>query len=782
MSNPQIAGTTLGNFRPTDIGGLSVWIDASQTGSFTLTGGTSNLATLTDLAESTTYTISGTPTWSSTAFVSADGRSYPAFNMTNGRLVRALTNGCTTFQNTTFIVAKRDNLTGDGFTLVGLATTTTGSGQYFRVLDNRDAANASFRSVAFATNIFALSNANTTSPFLFDTTFNGVTTIDSRIFVNGNLRYPWTFGGTAAAFTAGSNGNAVMIGTDAFTGAQTTNQWPGTVCEVLIYRNTVFSTSNREIVEGYLAQKWGLAANLPLGQPYAFPTLLSTAPPTGFNPRSISGMTLWLDAQDTTTITGNPVTTWTDKSGSGFNATSAAGPSQSTYNGYPVLSFNGTNQRMTSSHTVNPASHTLILVYRPAILTGSFSGNTSVFRYQPSGPYIVFPYMNGATQRGYITSYDGVPIDAGNSTLVPNSVTTALNISIVRIASGSQQVFLNGRLQTANTQSLTAGTSGTLAIGYYPPGNSEFFQGDLGEMIVYSRQLTIDEINTLTLYLTWKWGAQILATLPFSNYLPLLALAGPFSPLSISGLSLWLDAADTSRITTSGTTVTAWQNKGSTGGSATNVGTGAAGVCTSGVISQAGNNVIRCPAGAGLSITFASPNQARAWFIVAKNTTQMSPSVLYWATVNQTQGSGQDSPFGPGGYSSGGSTYTMGSGPSGFFACINTAVAPEPFNAMNLYVWQVSAVTTGLNTCSVNGTPIPLSTNILAQSYRTDSVAYIVNTPGYNTGADICEICFYNAEISLSQRQTLEGYLAWKWGLVANLPAGHPFKLYPPPP
>ena len=29
-------------------------------------------------------------------------------------------------------------------------------------------------------------------------------------------------------------------------------------------------------------------------------------------------------------------------------------------------------------------------------------------------------------------------------------------------------------------------------------------------------------------------------------------------------------------------------------------------------------------------------------------------------------------------------------------------------------------------------------------------------------------------------RQRLEGYLAHKWGLTANLPAGHPYKTNPP--
>ena len=35
-------------------------------------------------------------------------------------------------------------------------------------------------------------------------------------------------------------------------------------------------------------------------------------------------------------------------------------------------------------------------------------------------------------------------------------------------------------------------------------------------------------------------------------------------------------------------------------------------------------------------------------------------------------------------------------------------------------------------------------------------------------------------KVDLNTRQKIEGYLAWKWGLVANLPASHPYKLKPP--
>ena len=129
----------------------------------------------------------------------------------------------------------------------------------------------------------------------------------------------------------------------------------------------------------------------------------------GFRPTSIANCTLWLDATDNAGSVGTSVTTWTDKSGSGFNATQAAGtaPTIGSFNGLRTVTFNGTSQRLVSNNTVPRNTHTLIAVHRPVRLNGNFQGNTSLFRYQPTGDYIVFPYLNGTTPRGYITNYDG---------------------------------------------------------------------------------------------------------------------------------------------------------------------------------------------------------------------------------------------------------------------------------------------------------------------------------------------------------------------------------------
>jgi len=44
----------------------------------------------------------------------------------------------------------------------------------------------------------------------------------------------------------------------------------------------------------------------------------------------------------------------------------------------------------------------------------------------------------------------------------------------------------------------------------------------------------------------------------------------------------------------------------------------------------------------------------------------------------------------------------------------------------------------------------------------------------------VSEIIQTETVLSTTDRQKLEGYLAWKWGLQGNLPIGHPYKNFPP--
>jgi hypothetical protein len=46
----------------------------------------------------------------------------------------------------------------------------------------------------------------------------------------------------------------------------------------------------------------------------------------------------------------------------------------------------------------------------------------------------------------------------------------------------------------------------------------------------------------------------------------------------------------------------------------------------------------------------------------------------------------------------------------------------------------------------------------------------------------IQEVLYYSGSLSTAQRQTIEGYLAWKWGQQASLPGDHLYKSAAPPP
>jgi hypothetical protein len=50
----------------------------------------------------------------------------------------------------------------------------------------------------------------------------------------------------------------------------------------------------------------------------------------------------------------------------------------------------------------------------------------------------------------------------------------------------------------------------------------------------------------------------------------------------------------------------------------------------------------------------------------------------------------------------------------------------------------------------------------------------------FGMNGKMSEFVFVSGTLSTTDRQKLEGYLAWKWGLVNSLPAGHPYKNSPP--
>jgi hypothetical protein len=60
---------------------------------------------------------------------------------------------------------------------------------------------------------------------------------------------------------------------------------------------------------------------------------------------------------------------------------------------------------------------------------------------------------------------------------------------------------------------------------------------------------------------------------------------------------------------------------------------------------------------------------------------------------------------------------------------------------------------------------------------------FIINglsTYGLSTPSNLGEIVHYNRSLTVSERQRVEGYLAWKWAIQSKLPSTHPYAKFQP--
>lgn len=473
-----------------------------------------------------------------------------------------------------------------------------------------------------------------------------------------------------------------------------------------------------------------------------------------FDPRQITGCVCWLDAADSSTITGNPVTTWRDKSSSGFNATSAAGPTVSTFNGYPVLTFNGTSQFLGSSLTIPRTTHTFIGVHVPT----SRDKNVCLFMFNDATMYINFPYWDGTTARGYCTNSGGSGVgslDYGNSTLVENSVNARLNIVTAVIQSGSQLIYNSSTQQSSAAVALSGGTSSATFLIGKAQGGAPFYGGSVGEILIYNRAIGFTERQQIEGYLAWKWGLA----------------AGPITkPLEIPGCSLWLDAADSSTMTLSGTSIIQWNDKSGRGLDVSGTAnfpvlvTGA--LNSSNVVSYNGTqNLFR-----NISASMIAGNNTTtfsAFVVCSLSNTSVASSMAYaWQDAANANNRIIVTVFVPGS----GIQWDFGTLGNQFRTQISNAVFTPAGNVYYVYSFVMSnplgTAYTSAGLYSASNAALT-NVNFASASGRLNIGwnAAFSSTNGYNMNGRTAEIIMYSNALTTQQRQQIETYLVTKWSL-----------------
>ena len=254
-----------------------------------------------------------------------------------------------------------------------------------------------------------------------------------------------------------------------------------------------------------------------------------------------------------------------------------------------------------------------------------------------------------------------------------------------------------------------------------------------------------------------------------------------FTPNRLANLVMWLDAADSNSVTTVSSAVSQWTDKSGNGNNATQSTAGARPTYTTAGLN--GLNVLTFNGSNNGHILTTTYNLANTHTIVTvcKKTTQtsVSASILRPAVAATTVGS----PLNTGLTGIG----TFREGPASpnidvldmFMESTRVPVvedswldneiliASSTYNGSVLSAWKngdvhsspLSITRTGFGTVNIGGTV-------------DDSVRRFAGT--------IAEVIIMSTSAATADREKIEGYLAHKWGLTANLPAGHPYKTSAP--
>ena len=526
----------------------------------------------------------------------------------------------------------------------------------------------------------------------------------------------------------------------------------GNLAEIIVY-DTELTSPERQNIEGYLAWKWGLetfsSKILPSNHPYYPIQPFSRY----FNPIDIPGCVLWLDGADprsmfqdsagTTPVTApsQTVQCWKDKSGSQLNVSNGSdGPAYTTTG----LTFAGSVGLSNATGYNSTAGANLFAVWSSSDALTRGTIVSVQYESEFTGGYLdtTYMYLNYSSSEGYY--YGPINYSANETYLYSVNTDTFPTLSYT----------FNGSNSSAWTASETGAFSNTaLKVGAQGGLN---FNGSIKEVLYYDTFMTTAQRQKIEGYLSKKWGLTLSsATHPFYNFPPSSSLA--FSPNSIPGCTLWLDAADSSTITLSGSNVT-------------------------NVVDKSGNGVVLSNA-TGFTYPNRSFNGSYPSFLCLNGGGGRANAA---ATLGYNSAFAQTTPF------------------TVFFVSHQTQVGygyimDSQSGSSRQYTYNTLLNTPfGNSTTDITSTPSVVSMTWISGT----SVLYLNGTSNYSGGlgsfttggiivgnrfsineswpGHICELIYYSGQLGTPQRQQVEGYLAWKWGLQSQLPFTHPYYKFRP--
>ena len=505
-----------------------------------------------------------------------------------------------------------------------------------------------------------------------------------------------------------------------------------------------------------------------------------------FKPTDIGGCILWLDGADPAgngiaPVNGSSISTWFDKSTGGYNMIQGTGSLQPVYNiysSYPGLYFNG-SQYLSNASLIQSGTggRTTFFVFKDVNTNGTVAYDAGLLvmnftSYNPGQGWSIS--LNGSSNILGVDTYGAAYIAYSNSTPVTN-MRNSLTIGMVQVQSsgtvGNIVSYGNGTLfDTIVSSGLTSSAVNTggvnTAIGALP--GFWYTNAYIYEILHYNLSISSPQRQQVEAYLAQKWGlrqqlpqghpgtrgivypSQPIPTAIYWRY------KNTFVPSAVGTVSMWLDGADpagTGTPPSNGSTVSTWVDKSGNGINLTAVGTPTYVTASSSVYLN-GSSYLQ-------NTNFNFTNYTL--FIVSVQASDQGP--LYTNNTTTAGNSGFFPRYSNGNYylvQSDGGWLSAGSP----FANGTTYLYSIQYDSLNnIYLWS-------------NGSISPVITGTAGTITRNKFILGKRDASGFNENmtGNVFEVVQYNSDLGLTARQQVEGYLAWKWGLQANLPANHPYK------
>lgn len=400
-------------------------------------------------------------------------------------------------------------------------------------------------------------------------------------------------------------------------------------------------------------------------------------------------------------------------------------------------------------------------------------------------------FVNGSPLLSYLYSFDGITF----SEFVPATVATT--VTFVGLTNGtSYTIYLKARNRngiSAASEPVTetpftvpneptylsaVPNDGSIEISFAEPFNGGSaitnYQYSLNSGVSWSSTLddsspiTISGLTNGTVYTIQLRARNIAGPSISSSQISIAPIpSNSFNPSTVSGLNLWLDGQYTSSIDISDSLVSIWNDR-----------------------SDQNNHFAKY----GGTITYAEPginNRPAIHFETAPSTylyrtfniASSDELSLFMIVYHVSNESGNSELF----YSNAGPTspgyayfdlFNNTNNPSGLLS-INIGNQTQVSTSTNIRgsIALVSMITTSTADVYVNGTQ---TNNDIARGLLTldNTITWAISGGAFK--GYIGEVITYPSGLSNVDRQRIEGYLAWKWGIQNNLPNNQPYKTAPP--